>query len=119
MRKHVLIVEDDPDITEYIIFALELQGCSVIAFGTRDDALAYIKKQGLPDVILLDFMMPGMTASAFIDELTKISAELPRIVIMTAANEAFERARKVGVGEVLKKPFDASRIFELIEPCVA
>lgn len=63
-------------------------------------------------------MMPGMTAADFINALLEIDRHLPRIVMMTAAEEAFQRAQSIGASEVLRKPFDANLLFDLIEPCV-
>jgi CheY-like chemotaxis protein len=117
VKKHVLIIDDDPAISDYITVALQLQGYFVTAVATRDAALANVKTNGFPDIILLDFMMPGMTADAFIKALLEINPRLPRIVLMTAGVEAYARARGVGIAEVLQKPFDATVLFDLIEPC--
>ena len=58
MPKLVVVVEDDADIVDLIRAVLEVEGCTVIA-SVGLDALAEIH-QRLPDLVLLDYLMPGM-----------------------------------------------------------
>jgi DNA-binding response OmpR family regulator len=115
----VLIVEDDQETKEMVAYSLVLQGCNVQTASNRDTALQMMKSNRVPDILLLDYSMPGMPADKFIKELLEISPKPPRIVMMTAAREADHRARELGVPEVLKKPFDLNDLLARIEPCDA
>jgi two-component system alkaline phosphatase synthesis response regulator PhoP len=56
--KKILIADDEPDILEIIQFNLQSEGYEVIAAKNGDEAIDLAKKQ-LPDLIILDVMMPG------------------------------------------------------------
>jgi DNA-binding response OmpR family regulator len=110
----VLVVDDDAEIREVVAFALRHHGFDVDTAADRDTALELIRGSGMPDVILLDFQMSGLTAKKFVAELEAFTAPQPRVVLMTAADQADIRARKLGVAEVLRKPFESTALFEQI-----
>jgi CheY-like chemotaxis protein len=116
--KSVLVVDDDADICEIIRTELTAKGCDVICFYDGAAALDHIEKIAAPDVILLDYSMPGMAPREFMDRLLEITIKPPRVILMTAKGEAHERARGIGVPEVLPKPFDPATLFSQVEPCV-
>jgi len=62
MAANILLVEDEPGIQELLKFNLAQAGHQVTATGDAEHALAFLKNT-LPDVILLDWMLPGMSAS--------------------------------------------------------
>jgi CheY-like chemotaxis protein len=115
-QRFVLIVEDEPDVAATASKGLEMQGYEVTCATTRDEALKIVKSGTRPDMILLDLYMPGMTAEEFIEELLKIDTRLPRIVLMTAAYDADDKAKRLGIPEVLRKPFAIDRIVDDVEP---
>jgi len=119
VAKVVLLIEDDPDTRDILTIGLRAQRCDVMEAENRDAALALIKARGVPDVIIMDYMMHGMSAEEFIQELTAITSALPRVILMTAANQADDRAKALGIPEVLRKPFSPLDVFAQIEPCVA
>ena len=59
-RKHVLVVDDEPDMTSYISSILEGSQYTVQTANNAHDAEKFIKESP-PDLILLDLMMPGRT----------------------------------------------------------
>lgn len=62
MEKHkILIVDDEPDILEFMQYNLEKEGFEVFLASSGKQALEVAKRE-LPDLIILDVMMPGMTA---------------------------------------------------------
>jgi CheY-like chemotaxis protein len=119
VRKRVLIIDDAEDVRALLECALKLERCDVRCAASRDEALPVIR-DWKPDVVLLDYYMPGLTIETFLKKLIEEQyAGLPRIVLMTAGFEADKKALSLGIPEVLRKPFDPIRIFEHIAPCVA
>ena len=59
MKKKILIVDDDPHIREVISFALEQEGMEVWEAANGVEALELLDNQ-LPDLVILDVMMPEM-----------------------------------------------------------
>src|SRR4051794_27312982 len=89
--RRILFVEDDPDIQTVARMALEaLGGFTVLACNSGAEALA--KVDGfVPDLVLLDVMMPGMDGPTTLEALRKRSTcrEVP-VVFMTAKVQAQE-----------------------------
>jgi CheY-like chemotaxis protein len=111
----VLVIEDDSDFRDALTYSLPRQGCSVQAVETRDAAIELMEKGWEPDLILLDYCMPGMKGEDFIQKLVNSCERLPRIVVMTAGCDAEKRAKHLGVPEVLRKPFDPTELLLQIE----
>src|SRR5512139_1109508 len=80
----VLVAEDDPDICSLITFKLRQSGYEVLAYQDGRSALDAIRKE-LPDVVLLDVMMPGMSGIEVCQILRKdpVTSGL-RIIFLTA-----------------------------------
>ena len=99
----ILVVDDDPDIREALGGVLEQAGYDVVAFGDARAALDWLDHGGLPDLVLLDLMMPGMNGWEFRAELETRPklAELP-VVVLTGARDG----TGLKVNECLKKPVD-------------
>ena len=119
MPRRVMVVDDSEDIRMMIALALTQDDeCEVRDAASRDEALAIILADWIPDVILLDYHMPGMGVEMFIQRLLDLrTARYPRIVLMTAASNADEAAKKLGIPEVLRKPFDPREALLQISPC--
>lgn len=99
----ILVVDDDPDIREALGGVLEMAGYQVVSFGDARAALDWLDHGGLPDLVLLDLMMPGMNGWQFRAELDARPrlADLP-VVVLTGAREG----NGLRVSETLKKPVD-------------
>ena len=111
-NKHVLVVEDDVDIREMLAFSLEKAGYAVVQ--TEDAELA-LEKLGtlLPDIMLVDWMLPGMNGPDFVrrirrDELTK---NIP-VIMLTARSEETDvlKGFETGVDDFLTKPFSPKEL---------
>jgi CheY-like chemotaxis protein len=104
----VLIVEDNEDVAQLTRIALRIQGYDAFVASSRNDAVKFIVDDGMPDVIIMDWHMPGMSIEKFMLEMTSLSRgkPLPRIILSTAGQDADKVAKSLNIPEVLRKPFD-------------
>jgi DNA-binding response OmpR family regulator len=116
MPKKVMVVDDEEDIRISVSQILEIFGYEVIKAENGADCLEKLEQE-LPDLVILDIMMPGMNGwdvAACIKENTKWSA-IP-IVFLTAKGDDMS----VGMGglaseEYIVKPFDVVKLKECVE----
>lgn len=106
---NILIVEDDPDIRELAIMALEHDGGFIVS-GCDNGGKAIEEARRLrPDLILLDWMLPGMDGGQTLDVLRSDpeTADIP-VTFMTAKLRAseLEQIARLGASGVIAKPFD-------------
>lgn len=114
----LLHIEDDADIREIAKLSLELSGAfEVVQCETGPEALTRVG-EFMPDVILLDMMMPGMTGEGTLQHMRKIPAlaDTPA-VFMTARAQAAEldELRAIGAVDVIRKPFDPMALSDQIK----
>lgn len=105
----ILHVEDEPDIQEIVKMALEtLGGFTIETVNSGQEALEKARLF-VPDMILLDVMMPGMDGPTTLQELRKRpeTAHIP-VVFMTAKVQTgeVEQFLELGAIDVISKPFD-------------
>ena len=107
--KTVLHVEDEPDIQEVARVALESVGGLAVTLASSGQEALLKLEAFVPDVILLDLMMPGMDGVMTYHEIrkNKKTATIP-IIFMTAKVQTHEidRYRALGALGVIPKPFD-------------
>jgi two-component system phosphate regulon response regulator PhoB len=103
----ILIVEDEDAIREMLVVVLEQAGFTVQAASNADDAQRFLNDT-LPDLILLDWMLPTISGVEFARRLRKeeIYQTLP-IVMLTARGEEEDKIRGFGCGvdDYMTKPF--------------
>lgn len=107
--KHILYVEDDPDIQEIARLSLEeLGGMQVTLCSSGQEALEMFPELK-PQLVLLDVMMPGMDGPTTLEALRRLpsAATLP-VVFMTAKVQAHEIPRYLAMGAIgiISKPFE-------------
>jgi DNA-binding response OmpR family regulator len=123
-RKYsVLIVDDAADVRRLSAMVLERSGlplCTVMAAGGQD-ALDHVQAE-LPDLILLDLMMPGMDGLEVCRRLrANIRTAFVPILMVTARDDAASRVQGflVGTDDYIGKPFDnaelVARVRRLLE----
>jgi CheY-like chemotaxis protein len=105
----VLYVDDEPDIREVAGLSLQLDPeIEVRAVESGADAIAVFSHgDWMPDVVLLDVMMPVMDGPGVLKALRELGAATP-VVFITARAQSHERGRLVDLGAlgVITKPFD-------------
>jgi two-component system alkaline phosphatase synthesis response regulator PhoP len=103
---HILIVDDEPDILEFIGYNLEKEGYSTTTAANGMEALQKAKEQ-IPDLILLDIMMPEMDGIEVCSELRSDKRyDETVIAFLTARNEDFTQIAGFDVGgdDYINKP---------------
>lgn len=104
--KKILIADDEPDILEIIQFNLIAEGYEVITARNGDEAIEQAKKH-LPDLIILDMMMPGKTGleTCNILRLQSVFKETLIIFLSALSDEGTEiRGLESGADDYLTKP---------------
>jgi len=104
--KKLLVVDDEPDILEFLQLILEEEGYEV-STTTKGQYLEQLHNGGLPDLILLDVFLSGKDGRDIVRYL-KNQQETKHIpVIMFSAHPSAEAtARAAGADDFLPKPFD-------------
>ena len=106
-RKPILLVEDDPHITELIRFNLGREGFDSVAVDSGEAALAYVNGNRVA-LILLDIMLPQMDGLAVTRVLKSdvLSRGIPLIIVSARGEEAdIVRGLELGAEDYITKPF--------------
>jgi DNA-binding response OmpR family regulator len=109
-RKKLLVVDDDPDILEFLEVILEEEGYEVLT-STKGEYLEQLHNGGLPDLILLDVLLSGKDGREIVKHL-KSQDETKHIpVIMFSAHPSAEQtARAAGADDFIAKPFNIDEL---------
>jgi DNA-binding response OmpR family regulator len=118
--KRVLIVEDEANIVESLIFLLERDGFEV---ATVADGAAAIEQIGAfnPDVVLLDVMLPSLSGFDILNQLRASAdhADMP-VMMLTAKGQSKDRDRAMELGATVfvTKPFSNAEIMAHVRQMV-
>ncbi len=109
-RKTILVVDDEPHIVLGLRDALEFEGFRVISAGKGKEAIALARTEG-PDAIILDLMLPDVNGYAVCEELRRINALVP-IVMLTARSQETDKVRGLDAGadDYVTKPFGVNEL---------
>jgi len=107
MAANILLVEDEPAIQELIAFNLQQAGHHVMRADSAEAGLAVVKS-ALPDLILLDWMLPGMSGIEFAKKLRSDdrTKQVP-VIMLTARSEEMDKITglETGADDYITKPF--------------
>ena len=116
MRK-ILVVEDEESLREILKYNLDRGGFETICVEDANDALLYLEEL-IPDLILLDLMLPGLKGGQFL----KLLKENPRysaipVIVVSAKNSEDEiiRALESGAEDFVTKPFNVKILIAKIK----
>ncbi len=117
MQKRILIVEDETAIRDMVAFALRKAGMDPVHAADARIAQSAIAER-VPDMILLDWMLPGMSGLEYARRLRKeeLTREVP-IIMLTARGEEGDRVNGLdaGVDDYVVKPFSARELIARIK----
>ena len=114
-KSRILVVDDEPDIVKIVKIAMELANYEIIEAYSGEECLEKLAKGPLPNLVLLDIMMPGMSGYETCEKIRENKAYNGiKVVMLTAKGQKgdAEEGLKVGADDYIIKPFDP---YELIE----
>jgi CheY-like chemotaxis protein len=113
-KTHVLIVEDEPQLLMLMQLELEGAGFSTSLAADGNEAIEAMRSS-LPDVVLLDLMMPFLDGWGVLEELRSWSSR-PPVVVTSAIGLHSQRQRALGMGAAgyLVKPFPIEQLLDLM-----
>jgi DNA-binding response OmpR family regulator len=102
---HVLVVDDDPTVSDVVRRYLEQDGCAVRLAADGAAGLAAVAAER-PDLVVLDLMMPGIDGLEVCRRLRRQLPDLP-VIMLTALGEEADRVLglEVGADDYVTKPF--------------
>jgi sigma-B regulation protein RsbU (phosphoserine phosphatase) len=109
--RRLLVVEDDPAIREAFAELLEFEGFAVATACDGNEALDRLRHGPLPELVLLDMMMPNLDGNGV---LRALQAEPRWAKLRVLVVSATELAAPRGVAGFVKKPFDPDALMKLI-----
>ena len=108
----VLVVEDEPAQREVLIYNLEAEGYGVLRAEDGDEALVLVQETQ-PDLIILDWMLPGVSGLEVCRRLKANSGtrSIP-VIMLTARGEEADRVRglETGADDYVVKPYSVSEL---------
>ncbi|MGB6267714.1 MAG: response regulator [Olleya sp.] len=118
MKKKILIVDDEPNIVMSLEYTFKKQDFEVFIARDGSEALEILKHH-VPNVILLDIMMPNVDGYQTLKHIKSTdSLKDTKVVFLTAKNKAsdIEKGLKLGADKYLAKPFSVKKIVsEILE----
>ncbi len=117
--KRVLIVDDDPDIHQFLDIALKDSGCYIESAFDGREALAKIEAHDW-DVVITDVIMPRMDGMELLDHVRKLRPQLP-VLVMTvdSTSEKIVTAIRDHAFAWLQKPFTREAVADLVSVALA
>lgn len=116
MRETIAIVEDDPDIIRLVMEICEKAGLQPLGFSRGEEFFRHLKRR-LPDVVVLDLMLPDIDGLNICRQLraTPETSHLP-ILILTAKGEEMDKVvgLELGADDYLTKPFSPRELLARI-----
>ncbi len=111
----IAVVEDDENLRFLVAHRLESENYQVIQTGNGDDAVQLILEQK-PDIVLLDWMLPGKQGSDICRELRDAGFS-GLVIMMTAKSQDIDKidAYSFGVSDYITKPFSMDVLVAMIE----
>ncbi|MDJ0534743.1 MAG: response regulator transcription factor [Xenococcaceae cyanobacterium MO_207.B15] len=114
MKHHILVVEDEAKLAQFIKLELEYEGYEVTVHHDGLEGLATAREKN-PDLILLDWMLPGVSGVEICHRLRQTGDKVP-IILLTAKDEISDRVAGLDAGadDYIVKPFSIEELLARI-----
>lgn len=116
MSNHILVIDDDASVRDSICHLLQGEQFRPLSAPSGGDALKIVSIYPV-DLILLDLNMPGENGWETYSRLTRLCPLVPVIIITARVNQIFP-ALAAGVGALMEKPLDFSRLLTTIRDLI-
>jgi DNA-binding response OmpR family regulator len=113
--KHILLVEDEEGIVQFLKQGLEEEGYLISAANNGEEGLKLFQNDKF-DLLLLDWMLPKMTGLELCKTIRQVNTNVP-IIFLTAKDTVQETVEglKNGANDYIKKPFSFDELVERIK----
>lgn len=112
---NILLIDDESDYSETMGFYLKAKGHRVRTAPSGESGLEEIGRE-LPEVVFLDFMMPGMDGVEALRRIRGFAPKLPVIMVTSYASDDLVReANRLGISAIFQKADDFSLAARLIQ----
>lgn len=110
----VLVIEDDPNTADLVVLYLEKEGFEALKAGDGESGLALFKRK-LPELVILDLMIPKLDGWEVCREIRKIS-DTP-VIMLTARGEEIDRVSglTLGADDYVVKPFSPRELMARVK----
>jgi DNA-binding response OmpR family regulator len=107
MNPQIFVIEDVPEIANLIAIYLSKANMDAKTFGTAEEALEALKTTQLPDLIILDLNLPGISGFDFLEKFrTDYKSTVPVVIVSARdADEDIIKGLGFGADEFVTKPF--------------
>lgn len=111
MNAHILVVEDEPDISALVAYHLARESYRVRTVADGTEAIRALEAER-PDLIVLDLMLPGMSGQEVLQELRRQPERGIPVIVLTARGEERERVEglRLGADDYMAKPFSPQEL---------
>jgi len=113
MAATILVVDDDADVRQFLVEALQTFGYQVLEAEDGYAALALLAKSS-PDLVIVDYAMPGLTGVEMVRELRLKRPDLPILFVSGYSETAAVEKVIDEKTSVLRKPFEISKLQEVM-----
>jgi FixJ family two-component response regulator len=114
----IAIVDDDPSVLKALRRSLRGRAVRTETYGSAQEFLAALR-DGLPECLILDLQMPGMTGLELLEHLKREGIQIPSIVITAHGNGGVrKRCESAGAVAFLTKPFWKSSLHAAIDAAI-
>jgi two-component system response regulator AtoC len=115
----ILLVDDEPGMLRYIRTLLEVDDYKVETASTGEEALQHVEKGMVPDLVLLDVLMPGIDGLETLERLRRMKPGM-KVVMLSCVNDARKvvQAMRLGAHDYLTKPFQKAELDAVIDQCL-
>ncbi|HET7576007.1 MAG TPA: response regulator, partial [Sphingomicrobium sp.] len=113
----ILVIDDDPDVREFIVEELEEQGYRVQGAADGNQGLAEIER-AMPDLVIVDFIMPGMSGAEIARAIRERRPEQP-ILFVSGYSETEAVKRTAPDAPLLAKPFRTEALHRAVRGAMA
>ncbi len=116
-KPRILIVDDDPALQKLVSSLLQRSGMEPLNVMTASDAAAALKEDPLPDLLVLDLMLPEISGIEFLKQIRSKSRfdDLPVIILSALADpEQIREGLQEGADRYLTKPYLANNLVKTV-----
>ena len=114
----ILVVDDEQSVLDYVAKNLTSSGYSVATALSGEDALALVQQRSLmPEILVADLVLPGMTGFALADALRRTNRELKTLFISGYTGAEYFRQMELSSTDIpfLQKPFTVAALLGKVQ----